>query len=59
MDALNDASDRTGSSVEDLSSLLNTLKPYGGTLEGISDATSKLAKAMGEGGKPDAEPPAS
>lgn len=50
MDALNDASDRTGSSVEDLSSLLNTLKPYGGTLEGISDATSKLAKAMGEAG---------
>ncbi len=46
MDALNDASDRTGASVEQLSSLLNTLRPHGGTLEGITDATSKLVRAM-------------
>jgi hypothetical protein len=46
MDALNDASDRTGSSVEELSSLLNTLSPYGATLDQITDATGKLARAM-------------
>lgn len=46
MDALNDAADQTGSSVEELSSLLNTLSPYGATLDQITDATGKLARAM-------------
>jgi hypothetical protein len=46
MDALNDASDRTGASVEELSSLVNTLSPYGATLDQISEATGRLAKSM-------------
>lgn len=46
MDALNDASDATGSSVEELSALMNTLAPYGTTLDTITDATGKLARAM-------------
>lgn len=46
MDALNDASDRTGASVEELSSLVNTLSPYGATLDEISEATGRLAKSM-------------
>lgn len=46
MDALNDAADQTGSSVEDLSSLLNTLAPYGATVDQITDATGRLARAM-------------
>lgn len=58
MDALNDASDKTGASVEDLSSLLNTLKPYGASLENITTATGQLAKAMdaaGDSGSKQAE----
>ena len=46
MDALNDAADRTGASVGELSSLVNTLAPYGATLDQITDATGKLARAM-------------
>ncbi len=46
LDAFNDASDRTGASVEELSSLLNTLSPYGGSLEQITDVAGLLTKAM-------------
>ncbi len=46
MSALDDASEMTGVSVESLSSLLNTLKPSGASLETITDAAGKLARAM-------------
>ena len=46
LDAFNDASDRTGASVEDLSALLNTLKPYGTGLEDITNVAGLLTKAM-------------
>lgn len=46
MDALNDAADRTGASIGELSSLVNTLAPYGATLDQITEATGKLAQAM-------------
>ena len=48
MAALDDASEMTGVSVESLSSLLNTLRPAGASLETITDAAGKLARAMQE-----------
>lgn len=48
MAALDDASEMTGVSVESLSSLLNTLRPSGASLETITDAAGKLARAMQE-----------
>lgn len=46
MDALNDAADRTGASIGELSSLVNTLAPYGHNLDTISTASERLVKAM-------------
>ena len=46
MAELDDASEKTGVSVESLSSLLNTLAPSGVTLGQITDVTGKLARAM-------------
>lgn len=46
LDAFNDASDKTGASVEELSSLLNTLRPYGTGLAEITDVAGLLTKAM-------------
>lgn len=43
---LDDAAEKSGASVESLSSLLNTLAPTGVTLEQISNVTAKLTKAM-------------
>lgn len=43
---LNDAADVTGQSIEELSSLLNTLAPYGHGLDVISTASERLVKAM-------------
>jgi hypothetical protein len=46
IDDLNDASDKTGASVEELSSLVNTLAPFGTGLDQITTATGRLVKAM-------------
>lgn len=46
IDALNDAADRTGATIEELSSLQNTLAPYGTGIGDIEAATSRLVKAM-------------
>jgi len=46
IDAFNDASDRTGASVEELSSLVNTLAPFGHGLDVISTASERLIKSM-------------
>ena len=43
---LDDAAQKSGASVESLSSLLNTLSPTGVSLSQISDLASKLTKAM-------------
>lgn len=43
---LDDAAEKTGASVESLSSLLNTLKPSGANLEQITDLAGKLTRAM-------------
>lgn len=43
---LDDAAEKSGASVESLSSLLNTLAPTGVSLEQISDVAGKLTKAM-------------
>ena len=45
---LDDAAEKTGASVEELSSIFNTLAPTGATLENITEVTGKLAKAMRE-----------
>ena len=50
MNALDDASNKTGASVEELSSLLNTLKPYGASLDSISTAAGNLARSMNAAG---------
>lgn len=47
---LDDAAEKSGASVEDLSAIFNTLAPTGATLEQITDLTGKLAKAMREAG---------
>lgn len=44
--ALDDASEQTGASVEELSSLLNTLSPSGVSLDTITTAMGRLTKAM-------------
>lgn len=46
LDSFNDAADKSGSSIEALSGLLNTLKPYGATLEEIADLSGKVIRAM-------------
>lgn len=46
IDDLNDASDKTGATVEELSSLVNTLAPFGTGLDEITTATGRLVKAM-------------
>lgn len=46
LDELNDAADRTGTSIENLSSLRNTLAPFGTSLQQINDLTGKLVLAM-------------
>jgi hypothetical protein len=44
--ALDDASEKTGASVEELSSMLNTLAPSGVSLDTITMAMGRLTKAM-------------
>lgn len=44
--AFDDAAEKTGASVESLSSIFNTLAPTGVTLDQITDASGKLVKAM-------------
>ena len=46
LSAFDDAAEKTGVSVEALSSLFNTLAPTGVTLNQITDASEKLVKAM-------------
>jgi hypothetical protein len=46
LDAFNDAADRTGASVEELSSLANTLRPYGTTLADIESVAGLLVRSM-------------
>lgn len=46
MAKLDDAAESTGASVEELSSLLNTLAPSGVSLDTITTAMSRLTKAM-------------
>ena len=46
LDPFNDAADATGVSVENLSSLLNTLAPTGANLAQISDLAGKVQRAM-------------
>jgi hypothetical protein len=48
--ALDDAAEKTGASVESLSSLLNTLAPTGAGLEQITDVSTKLVKSMVDAG---------
>jgi hypothetical protein len=44
--ALDDAAEQTGASVESLSSLLNTLRPTGATLQNIVDISGLLTRSM-------------
>ena len=44
--AFDDAAEKTGASVESLSSIFNTLAPTGVTLDQITDASGKLVKSM-------------
>jgi hypothetical protein len=46
LSAFDDAAERTGASVESLSSIFNTLAPTGVTLDQITAASEKLVKAM-------------
>lgn len=46
LDALNDAADKTGASVERLSGLEAALAPFGHTLASVTDLTGKLVKSM-------------
>lgn len=46
LSAFDDAAERTGASVESLSSIFNTLAPTGVTLDQITGASEKLVKAM-------------
>jgi hypothetical protein len=48
LDALNDAADKTGASIEKLSGLEAALAPYGHTLASVTDLTGKLVKSMQE-----------
>lgn len=48
MDAFNDVADKTGASVESLSSLVNTLAPFGHNLDDISTATDRLIKSLSQ-----------
>lgn len=46
MAELDDAAEKTGASVESLSSILNTLRPSGATLGTVTDMAEKMVKAM-------------
>lgn len=46
MDALDEAAEKTGSSVEELSSIFNTLAPVGVTMESLTDIAGKLVRSM-------------
>lgn len=51
MSSLADAAQKTGASVEELSSVLDTLRPYGTTLSDITGIATRLAQSMQEASK--------